>query len=280
KMNKRDMQRLRSTPALDKEEEKDLARRANGGDQLAVERLVTSHLGFVVNVAKGYRRSGIPMSDLFQEGIVGLMQAVKRFNPELDTRLSTYAKWWIRASIQDHVIRSWSLVRLSTTSAQKSLFFNLRRKTHELIEGADSLGDNIVTQLAERFGTTASDVQSLARRVSHRDQSLNWSNDERNGPGWLEQLKSNQPNPEESLTDKSEILVLRSLIVRAIHKLPDRERFIIKNRYFAEVKRTFTAIGLDLNLSKDRVRQLEARALRTLRETLKPGLVEAQIIAD
>ena len=133
---------------LDREEEKELARLAEMGDTAATDRLIISHLGFVVNVAKGYRRSGVPMSDLVQEGVIGLVKAVKKFNPEMDARLATYAKWWIRASIQDHIVRSWSIVRLSTTSAQKSLFLNLRRKTAELIDGADALSDTFVLQLA------------------------------------------------------------------------------------------------------------------------------------
>ena len=269
---------FKSTPLLGKEEEQDLARRASDGDEAAVERLITSHLGFVFNVAKGYRRSGVPMSDLIQEGMVGLIQAVKRFNPEVDARLSTYAKWWIRASIQDHVVRSWSLVRLSTTSAQKSLFLNLRRKTSELIEGADALSDNIASQLAERFETTAADVRNLARRITLRDQSLNTQLTDEFNETWLDYLKSETQTPEEHLAEESERMELQELMARAMHRLPAREQFIIKNRYFAEVKQTFASIGRELNISKDRVRQLEARALVTLKGILEPGLLEGEII--
>lgn len=269
---------FKSTPLLGKEEEKDLARRASDGDDAAAERLINSHLGFVLNVAKGYRRSGVPMSDLIQEGMVGLIQAVKRFNPEVDARLSTYAKWWIRASIQDHIVRSWSLVRLSTTSAQKSLFLNLRRKTSELIEGADALSDNIASQLAERFETTASDVRNLARRITQRDQSLNAQVSDEFNQTWLDNLKSETQTPEERLAEESERMELRELMARAMQKLPAREQFIIKNRYFAEVKQTFSSIGRELDLSKDRVRQLEVRALEALKEILEPGLIEGRII--
>ena len=269
---------LKSTTVLGREEEKDLARLASDGDDAAVERLITSHLGFVLNVAKGYRRSGVPMSDLIQEGIIGLIQAVKRFNPELDTRLSTYAKWWIRASIQDHVVKSWSLVRLSTTSAQKSLFLNLRRKTSEIIEGADALSENIVSQLAERFETTAADVRNLARRVTQRDQSLDTPICDEFGESWLDQLKSDTETPEDSIAKDSEKIELCELIVRAMQNLPTREQFIIKSRYFAEAKQTFASIGRELNLSKDRVRQLETRALQTLKKFMEPGLIDGRII--
>jgi len=262
---------------LDREEEKELARLAEKGDEAAAEKLITSHLGFVVNVAKGYRRSGVPMSDLVQEGVIGLVQAVKKFNPDMDARLSTYARWWIRASIQDHIVRSWSLVRLSTTSAQKSLFLNLRRKTSELIEGADALSDTLASQLAERFETTAADVKNLARRVSQRDQSLDSSLSDDGATSWLDLLRSDAPSPEEQLAEESEKLALGELIARALEKLPDREQFIIRNRYFAEAKQTFASLGRELNLSKDRVRQLEARALESLREILEPGLAERHI---
>ena len=262
---------------LGREEEIELARRAEKGDTAAAEKLITSHLGFVVNVAKGYRRSGVPMSDLVQEGVVGLVQAVRRFNPDKDARLSTYARWWIRASIQDHIVRSWSLVRLSTSSAQKSLFLNLRRKTAELLDGADALSDTLAAQLAERFETTAADVKNLARRIAQRDQSLDTPLSDDTANSWLEVLRSDALSPEDKLAEESETTALRELMTLALENLPDRERFIIRNRYFAEAKQTFASIGRELNLSKDRVRQLEARALESLREFLEPFLLERQI---
>ena len=269
---------LKANSILGKEEERALARRAIEGDETAEEQLINSHLGFVMKVAKGYKRSGVPMSDLIQEGIVGLIKAVRRFNPDFDARLSTYAKWWIRASIQDHIVKSWSLVRLSTTSAQKSLFLNLRRKTSELMEGADALSENIVAQLAERFETTAVDVRNLARRVTLRDQSLDAPISDEHGETWLDQLKSDAETPEECIAQESEKTILSELMERALQKLPAREQFIIKNRYFVEAKQTFASIGRELNLSKDRVRQLENRALQTLKELTEPGLIDSQII--
>ena len=269
---------LKTNSILGKEEERALARRAIEGDETAEEQLINSHLGFVMKVAKGYKRSGVPMSDLIQEGIIGLIKAVRRFDPDFDTRLSTYAKWWIRASIQDHIVKSWSLVRLSTTSAQKSLFLNLRRKTSELIEGADALSENIVTQLAERFETTAVDVRNLARRVTLRDQSLDIPISDEYGETWLDQLNCDAETPEEQIAQESEKTILSELMERALQKLPAREQFIIKNRYFVEARQTFASIGRELNLSKDRVRQLEICALQTLKELTEPGLIDGQII--
>jgi RNA polymerase sigma-32 factor len=263
---------------LGKEEERELALRAGNGDKEASDRLITSHFNYVVKLAKGYRRSGVPLSDLIQEGMVGLAQAVKRFNPEKNVRLSTYAMWWIRASMQDHIVRSWSMVRLSTTSAQKSLFLNLRRLTADLIDGADALSDEIVTRLAERFETTSADVRNLARRVTSKDQSLNVKISSDGDESWLDMLASNAPTPEEALEVKGDRLQLSGIITKALANLPDREQFIIRNRYLSEAKKTFATIGKDLNLSKDRVRQLEARALQKLQEILEPILVGHQLL--
>jgi len=262
---------------LEKEEERELAVLAIKGDRAATDRLITSHFNYVVKLAKGYRRSGVPMSDLIQEGMVGLVQAVKKFNPDKKVRLSTYAMWWIRASMQDHIVRSWSLVRLSTTSAQKSLYLNLRRLTGELIDGADALSDEIVARLAERFETTASDVRNLARRMASKDQSLDAQISGRGGDVWMNVLASNEPNAEEVLETKGEKKELYNIITKALSSLSDREQFVIRQRYLLEAKKTFASLGQDLGLSKDRVRQIEASALKTLQEILEPILAQRQL---
>jgi len=262
---------------LEKEEERELAVLAIKGDRAATDRLITSHFNYVVKLAKGYRRSGVPMSDLIQEGMVGLVQAVKKFNPDKKVRLSTYAMWWIRASMQDHIVRSWSLVRLSTTSAQKSLYLNLRRLTGELIDGADALSDEIVARLAERFETTASDVRNLARRMASKDQSLDAKISGRGGDVWMNVLASNEPNAEEVLETKGEKKELYNIITKALSSLSDREQFVIRQRYLLEAKKTFASLGQDLGLSKDRVRQIEASALKTLQEILEPILSQRQL---
>ena len=262
---------------LEKEQERELAVLSGNGDQDATDRLVTSHFNYVVKLAKGYRRSGVPMSDLIQEGMVGLVQAVKRFNPDKKVRLSTYAMWWIRASMQDHIVRSWSLVRLSTTSAQKSLYLNLRRLTADLIDGADALSDEIVLRLAERFEPTSSDVRNLARRISNKDQSLDTEVLGSSEAVLLDVLASDEPNAEEILTVKGDRMQMYDIIATALVNLSDREQFIIRHRYLTEVKKTFASIGMELNLSKDRVRQLEACALKTLQDLLGPILAQNKL---
>ena len=265
----------RSKAKLDRDEERELARLAVAGDTSAEQRLVASLYGFVVRTAKAYGRSGIPIPDLVQEGMVGLIQAVRRFNPDKDVRLTTYAIWWIRAAMLDHIVRSWSLVRLSTTSAQKSLFLHLRRLT-AMMGSADALSEDIIQRLADRFETTAADVRSLALRVTHRDVSLNQPIAGRadDSQSWLDRLVCEQPTTEERLAADGERTALSGLVALALSRLPAREQFIIRNRYFSGAKRTLASIGRELNLSKDRVRQLEARALATMRDVLGSGLAQ------
>lgn len=260
-------------PFLGPEEERELVRLAGAGDVVAAHRLVVSHFRFVVKIARRFVKSGVPMNDLVQEGMVGLLQAVRRFRPEKNARLATYAAWWIRATIQEHVVKSWSLVRLSTNSAQKSLFLHLRRVTAELVEGADALSDDIVAKLAERFETTAAEVIGLARRIANRDQSLDAPIAGGAGESWIDRLPSQAPTVEERLVEAGEKRLIADLIARALAKLPARERIIIRRRYFNEARQTFASLGRELGLSKDRVRQLEARALNSLANLLEPGLV-------
>ncbi len=159
-------------PILDRDEERLLARQSEAGDVDASSRLIASHLRFVIKIARGYRSSGLPMADLVQEGTIGLIHAVRKFDPDRDVRLSTYAMWWIKAAIQDYTVRSWSLVRIGTTNAQKALFLRLRQMTSELIGNAEELSDELAANLAKSFNTTSTEVAALARRVRGRDWSL------------------------------------------------------------------------------------------------------------
>lgn len=262
-------------PILGDEEERELARRAEAGDVDAGRRLVSSHLRMVIRIARAYRGSGLPMADLVQEGAIGLIHAVRRFNPDKGVRLSTYAMWWVRAAIQDHVMHSWSMVRIGTSNAQKGLFLRLRQATAELLGGPEDLGEELAARLARSFDTTAAEVRALARRVALGDQSLDQVGEDaagRDGRSRLERMASADPNPEESLVAASESRFLGDLVDRALAMLPPREALIIRKRYLEEARQTFEAIGREIGLSKDRVRQLEAHALEKLRDILRPSL--------
>ena len=263
-------------PVLGRDEERELARRAEAGDADAAGRLIASHLRFVIKIARRYRGSGLPMSDLIQEGTVGLIRAVRRFNPDRGVRLSTYAMWWIRSAIQDHVMHSWSLVRMGTTNAQKALILRLRQVTAELIGGAEGLSDEITARLAKSFGATANEVATLARRLAGGDWSLDQPMAGPGGDGdqrtWMDCLASDAPTPEQAVAEASERRFVSEIVGKALAMLPPREQLVIRKRYFEEVRQTFEAIGRELGVSKDRVRQLETRALAKLRELLQPAL--------
>lgn len=270
---------FRRQPMLNRREEMDLARRSMTGDPTAAARLITSHLRFVLKVARAYRNSGLPMNDLVQEGTIGLIQAVRRFNPDRDVRLATYARWWIRAAIQDYVMRSWSLVRVGTTAAQKSLFFTLRRLKAEIQEGADSLGEEslkMLKALTQRSGMKMSDALAVASRLAGRDTSLNvpLNQNGAGAPEWIESLQDGRPTPEETVAVISEQRFLNGVLDKALSMLPPREQMIIRKRYLAEAASTFEALAGELGISKERVRQLEARALAELRGMLAPVLGE------
>ena len=261
-------------PVLGRDEERELARRAEAGDADAAGRLIASHLRFVIKIARRYRGSGLPMSDLIQEGTVGLIRAVRRFNPDRGVRLSTYAMWWIRSAIQDHVMHSWSLVRMGTTNAQKAMILRLRQVTAELIGGAEGLSDEITARLAKSFGATANEVATLARRLAGGDWSLDQpmagpDGDQRT---WMDCLTSDAPTPEQAVAEASERRFVSEIVGKALAMLPPREQLVIRKRYFEDVRQTFEAIGRELGVSKDRVRQLETRALAKLRELLQPAL--------
>ena len=258
------------TPLLTREEEVDLAQRSLAGDRAALARLISAHRRFVVKIARKYRNYGLPMNDLVQEGTIGFIQAVNRFDPSRDVRLNTYAKWWIRASIQDHVIRSWSLVRVGTTAAQKALFFKLRRMMADLKGGADALGEEFLAPLAKRFSMPVKDARAVAMRASGLDQSLNRPLGRDDPEEWLTQVPDQQPTPEDNVVAASERFFWNGLLARALAMLSPRERAIIRGRYLGERGVTREALGRELGISKERVRQLEARALAKLRQFMAP----------
>ncbi len=261
------------------EEERELARRAAGGDAAAAEALIVSHLTVVITVARRYGRLGLPVNDLIQEGTVGLIQAVRKFDPDRNARLATYALWWIRAAIQDYVVRSWSLVRVGKTAAHKALFFSLKRHTAESrAGGGQGLEEDVLGRLARRFGLPPAEVAGLARRVAVPDQPLDAPMSDRRravgeGPGldsFADRLASDQPTPEDIVAATGMTRLWATLIDKALAMLPPREAAIVRERHLAEAAKTFEAIGRELGLSKDRVRQLEKQALARLHDLLKP----------
>lgn len=268
---------------LTADEERDLARRSEGGDEGARNLLVTSHLRFVIKIARGYRHYGLPMNDLVQEGMIGLLRAARKFNPDRDVRFATYAMWWIRAAIQSHVVESWSVVKIGTTSAQKSLFFALKRKMAEMAcraeEAADALSEEFLAGLAKRFEVPIQELKALAQRVAGADPSLNApagrAIDDDPGESWLDRLADLRPTPEDHAAAASEQGFWSTLLERAIAMLPEREQIIIRERFLAEVAATREALALRLGISKERVRQLELKALEKLQDLLAPARSDA-----
>lgn len=258
---------IRREPRLSRAEEAELARRAWEGDAQAASRLIVSHLRFVLHIARRYGRNGLPIGELLQEGTVGLIEAVRRFNPDRNVQLSSYAVWWIRGAMQDYVIRSRSLVRIGTTAAQKSMFFTLRQRVSQLADG-DWLSEDFIGALASRFNTSVAEVTNLARRIAQPDQSLDETPVSGTSASLLDQLADEKPTPEDHIAATSERRLHRDCLASGLSKLPARERFIIARRFFTEPKLSRAALGVELGLSKERVRQLEVRALQRLREML------------
>jgi RNA polymerase sigma-32 factor len=261
-------------PYLTPDEERDLALRSAAGDPAAAEKLVASHLRVVVKIARSYGRFGLPVNELIQEGTVGLIQAVRKFNPDGGARLGTYAMWWIRASIQDYVVRSWSLVRVGKTAAHKALFFALKKVAAEQQTSSATLNDDALSVLATRFELPEVEVSGLAQRIARFDQSLDAplrDGDGDEAEALVDHLPADQPNPEEIVEERSIGRLWTGLIDKALAMLPAREAAIIRQRHMSDAAPTFEAIGRELGISKDRVRQLEKRALMRLREMLKPS---------
>jgi RNA polymerase sigma-32 factor len=263
----------RADPAaslLGAEEERDLAIRAGAGDPEAMSRVIDSHLRFVVKIARSYRGWGLPMSDLVQEGTLGLIRAVRRFDPDRGTRLSTYAAWSIQAAVQDAALRSWSVVRLGTSNAQKSLALRFKKMMAAVGHEDSEIGEEVAAGLAARFGVTIAEVVAVARRMAGGDRSLDRS------PGQslpaIDSLRSPTPSPESVAQLASEQRFRSAALAAALAKLSLREQLVIRRRYFAEGRPTFAAIGRELGVSKDRARQLEAKALAKLREILGDSL--------
>ena len=263
------MEQIRQFPMLKADEEYMLARAFNErGDVEAAHKLVTSHLRLVAKIAMGYRGYGLPVADLISEGNLGMMHAVKKFDPERGFRLATYAMWWIKASIQEYVLRSWSLVKIGTTASQKKLFFNLRRIKGRI--GAIDRGDlspQDVSDIADELNVPEADVISMNQRMAGGDHSLNTPVSAEgldNGGEWLDWLEDERPDQESSFADTEELSKRQNLMVDAMQELNPREVRIIEARRLAEPPLTLEALADEFSVSRERIRQIEVRALEKL----------------
>ncbi len=271
--NRRELVRAAmNAPYLSREEEHQLALDwRDNDDQAALDRLSLSHMRLVIAVAAKYRNFGLSMSDLIQEGHIGLLEAASRFEPEREVRFSTYATWWIRASIQDYILRNWSIVRGGTSSTQKALFFNLRRLRAKLSSGTTRVTETeLVGKIAQTMGVKVADVATMSARLSGPDTSLNAPMMESDGSSADRQdfLVSDDPLPEEMVGGAIDTERRSLWLESALGVLSERELRIVRERRLSEEGATLEALGHKLGISKERVRQIESRALEKLREAL------------
>ncbi|KAF0115334.1 MAG: RNA polymerase sigma-32 factor [Rhodospirillaceae bacterium] len=262
---------IKKFPLLDPQEEYMLSKRwQDYGDLEAAHRLVTSHLRLVVKIAVGYRYYGLPVADLISEGTVGLMRAVKKFEPDRGVRLATYAMWWIKASITEFILTSWSLVKTGTVAAQKKLFFRLRRlKAHMEIYGEGDLAPEQARAIADQLDVTPEEVVEMNRRLAGPDASLNAPVAEGSMVERQDLLADDAVDPETGLAEREEELLRRRLLQRALDRLSPRERQIITARQLADVPQTLEELGRQYGVSRERVRQIEAGAMAKLKMAVR-----------
>jgi RNA polymerase sigma-32 factor len=274
------LQEIRRFPMLQADEEYMLAKRwREHEDPDAAHRLVTSHLRLVAKIAMGYRGYGLPLSELISEGNVGMMQAVKRFDPDRGFRLATYAMWWIRASMQEYILHSWSLVKIGTTAAQKKLFFNLRRLKGQIqaIEEGDLTPEH-VAKIAKELEVPESDVVNMNRRLMAPDNSLNAPLRADSEGEWQDWLVDDEASQESKLGDRQELGLRRDLLKTAMSHLTDRERDILMERRLKENPTTLEDLSAKYGISRERVRQIEVRAFEKLQKAIKSGAMERQLL--
>ncbi|MBM6574745.1 RNA polymerase sigma factor RpoH [Microvirga sp. SRT01] len=273
---------IRKFPLLQPEQEYMLAKRfQEHGDTEAAAQLVTSHLRLVAKIAMGYRGYGLPTSELISEGNIGLMQGVKKFEPDRGFRLATYAMWWIRASIQEYILRSWSLVKMGTTAAQKKLFFNLRRMKSKLDAFEDGdLKPEDVTKIATDLGVAESDVVSMNRRMAMGgDTSLNVPMREDGEGQWQDWLQDDAPLQDKVVADQQEADVRHDMLVSAMDDLNDREKHILTERRLTDDPKTLEELSQVYGVSRERVRQIEVRAFEKLQKAMMRIAGEKRLLA-
>jgi RNA polymerase sigma-32 factor len=241
-------------------------------DEKALHRLITAYMRLAISMASKFRRYGVPMNDLVQEAGLGLMKAADKFDPDRGVRFSTYAVWWIKASIQDHVMRNWSLVRTGSTSAQKSLFFNLKRVEAQILrESGETLDAHQLTEkIASEIGVSVRDVEMMQGRLSGGDFSLNaQQGGDEDGREWIDVLEDDTMQGSDQVDEARDSATLKTWLDEAMEDLNDREKLIVRQRRLSEKGRTLEMIGQDLGISKERVRQLEVAALAKMRSKLE-----------
>ncbi|MEL6685793.1 MAG: RNA polymerase sigma factor RpoH, partial [Pseudomonadota bacterium] len=278
------MQEIRKFPMLEPEQEYMLAKRwVDHEDTDAAHQMVTSHLRLAAKIAMGYRGYGLPQAEVISEANVGLMQAVKRFDPEKGFRLATYAMWWIRASIQEYILRSWSLVKLGTTSAQKKLFFNLRKAKNRIgaLEDGDLRPEN-VERIAHDLGVTEDEVISMNRRLSGGDASLNAtvSADGEGAAQWQDWLEDESANTAADYEANDELDARRELLAEAMSVLNDREKDILMQRRLSEETVTLEDLSGQYDVSRERIRQIEVRAFEKLQSKMQELARQKGMLAD
>lgn len=269
-----------SFPILEKEEEQMLAVRwRDQSDVSAAHKLVTSHLRLVAKIAMKYRGYGLPLSDLVSEGNIGLMKAVKKFDPDLGFRLSTYAMWWIKAAITEYILKSWSMVKLGTVASQKKLFFSLRRLKSRLnILDGNELTPDQAKKISKAVGVSADDVVNMNRRLATRDLSLNAPmSGEDEGIEFQDVLIDERANPERQVAEREEFDHRSALLRQAVETLPERERHIFTERQLRDDPVTLEELGQAYGISRERVRQLEARAFEKVQTAVKKAATDARI---
>ena len=274
------LQEIKKFPILTADEEYMLAKRYKEyGDTEAAHKLVTSHLRLVAKIAMGYRGYGLPVTDLISEGNVGIMQAVKKFDPEKGFRLATYAMWWIKASIQEYILRSWSLVKIGTTAAQKKLFFNLKKiksKISALDEG--DLTPEQVDKISTELSVPKKEVVSMNRRISGSDYSLNAPVTIDGDGEWQDWLEDETQNQEASFADTEEYLLKKNIMDDALKVLSDREKDIICERQLNEKPLTLEDLSIRYGVSRERIRQIESKAFEKLQIEMKVRAKEINLI--
>lgn len=270
------MRAAMKAPYLSRDEEHELALRwRHDRNEKALEKLTLAHMRLVISVASKFRNFGLPLGDLIQEGHIGLLEAAARFEPERNIRFSTYATWWIRASIQDYILRNWSIVRGGTSSAQKALFFNLRRLRAKLSSNRNAISDaELYQKIADALGVSPSDVAWMNARLSGSDASLNAPMVDNDGTSSDRQdfLVSDEPLPDEVVTETIDTERRRRWLTSALNVLSERELKIVRERRLSEESATLESLGQRLGISKERVRQIERRAI----EKLKVALLKSQ----